>query len=167
VRLAAGTPVRCEMTKWGDRPHWVYDGTYLGADEHGDWIGFPEGSRFTRPGAEYVAPYDQVGLVPPDQGWVAAFHSPGGKVWVYVDITTVPVWDGATVRAVDLDLDVVRGVTGRVWVDDEDEFAQRRGGYPDDVVAHALRTCADVETMVRDRVAPFHDAERWLARVGQ
>ena len=153
------------MTKWGERPHWVYDGTYLGADEHGDWIGFPEGSRFTRPGAEYVAPYDQVGLVPPDQGWVAAFHSPGGKVWVYVDITTVPVWDGPVVRAVDLDLDVVRGVTGRVWVDDEDEFAQRRDGYPDTVVAEALRTCAEVEAMVRDRVAPFDSAERWLSQV--
>jgi hypothetical protein len=155
------------MTKWGDRPHWVYDGTYLGADEHGDWIGFPEGSRFTRPGADYVAPYDQVGLVPEGQGWVAAFHSPGGKVWVYVDITTVPVWEGTTVRAVDLDLDVVRGHAGRVWVDDEDEFAERRTSYPDDVVDHALRTCREVEAMVRDRTAPFDTAERWLARVGQ
>ena len=153
------------MTKWPDQPHWVYDGTYLGSDEHGDWIGFPEGSRFTRPGADYVAPYDQVGLVPGGRGWVAAFHSPGGKVWVYVDITTVPVWDGTTVRAVDLDLDVVRGQAGRVWIDDEDEFAERRGGYPDDVVAHALRTCTEVETMVRDRVAPFDTAERWLAQV--
>ena len=32
----------------------------------------------------------------------------------------------ATVTAVDLDLDVVRGWTGRVWVDDEDEFAAHR-----------------------------------------
>ncbi|WP_180935649.1 DUF402 domain-containing protein [Nocardioides ungokensis] len=35
-------------------------------------------------------------------------------------------------RAVDLDLDVVRGRTGRVWIDDEDEFAEHRVrfGYP-------------------------------------
>ena len=52
---------------------------------------------------------------------------------VYVDITTVPVWlDGPTraVTAVDLDLDVVRGWTGRVWVDDEDEFAAPAGALP-------------------------------------
>ena len=53
---------------------------------------------------------------------------------VYVDITTPPVWDGTVLRAVDLDLDVVRGNTGRVWVDDEDEFADHRVrfGYPDE-----------------------------------
>ena len=33
-----GTPIRCEMTKWGDRPHWELDGTFLGSDEHGDWV---------------------------------------------------------------------------------------------------------------------------------
>ena len=55
---------------------------------------------------------------------------------MYVDITTVPVWAGDTVTAVDLDLDVVRGWTGRVWVDDEDEFAAHRVryGYPSDLV---------------------------------
>ena len=34
-----GDAVRVVMTKWGDRPHWEFDATYLGSDEHGDWIG--------------------------------------------------------------------------------------------------------------------------------
>ena len=122
-----GSAVRVVMTKWGDRPHWEFDATYLGSDEHGDWLGIARSTVMTRPGMTYVAPTAQVGLVPapgPDveRGWLATFHDVGGPVQVYVDITTPPVWDGAVLRAVDLDLDVVRGNTGRVWVDDEDEF---------------------------------------------
>ena len=40
---------------------------------------------------------------------LATFHAPGGLVEVYVDMTTPAEWDGAVLRAVDLDLDVVRG----------------------------------------------------------
>ena len=167
MRFSPGTPVRCEMSKWPDLPHWVYAGTYLGADAHGDWIGFPQGSRFTRPGADYVAPYDQVGLVPSgDVGWLAAFHSRGGPVNTYVDIATPPVWDGDVVRSVDLDLDVVSGWTGRVWIDDEDEFAERRGGYPDEIVRHALDTCRLVEQLMSAAAAPFDgSADAWLERL--
>lgn len=155
------------MAKWPDLPHWVYAGTYLGADEHGDWIGFPQGSRFTRPGADYVAPYDQVGLVPSDgAGWLAAFHARGGPVSTYVDIATPPVWEGDVVRSIDLDLDVVSGWTGRVWIDDEDEFAERRAGYPDEIVQHALATCRKVERMVSSAFAPFDGtADTWLGRL--
>ena len=155
------------MSKWPDLPHWVYAGTYLGADTHGDWIGFPQGSRFTRPGADYLAPYDQVGLVPTgDAGWLAAFHARGGPVNTYVDIATPPVWDGDVVRSVDLDLDVVSGWTGRVWIDDEDEFAERRGGYPESIVQHALSTCRLVEGLMKEGAAPFDGtADAWLSQV--
>ena len=169
---SAGDPVRCEMTKWGERPHWVFPATYLGRDEHGDWLGFTTGTRFTRPGADYVAPYDQVGLMPhPDlaeRGWVATFHSPGGDVQVYVDIATPPRWDGDVVRAVDLDLDVIRGAAGRTWVDDEDEFADHRVslGYPDDLVRAALASCDAVHAAVRDALAPFDGSHLpWLERL--
>src|SRR3954453_5623515 len=130
------------MTKWGERPHWEFAATYLGRDLHGDWLGIVAGTTMTRPGATYVAPTDQVGLVPAPgddhaRGWLEPFPQGGGRrggsggvaapaagagpVRGYVDVTTPPVWDGTVVRAVDLDLDVVRGNAGRVWVDDEDE----------------------------------------------
>ena len=85
-------------------------------------------ARTCRAGPEYVAPVAQVVLVPPaGPGRRARLpgHVPraGGPVQVYVDMTTPAAWDGPVLRAVDLDLDVVRGATGRVWVDDEDEFA--------------------------------------------
>ena len=70
------------MTKWGDRPHWEFDGVLLGSDEHGDWIGIPAGTadgaprrdvrragRPGRPGARPPAPAE-------DRGWLATFHAP-------------------------------------------------------------------------------------------
>ncbi len=161
------------MTKWIDRPHWEFDATYLGSDRYGDWLGIRPGTRMTRPGATYVAPTRQVGLVPPPgrdaaRGWLATFHDVDGPVRVYVDITTPPTWDGTVVRAVDLDLDIVRGNTGRVWVDDEDEFADHRirFGYPDDLAAAAMASCDLVHAAVAAGEAPYDGvATRWLTQV--
>ncbi|MBD8870546.1 DUF402 domain-containing protein [Nocardioides donggukensis] len=171
--MEPGTPIEVVMTKWRDRPHWEFPTRYLGSDPHGDWLGVAAGTRFERPGAEYVAPVAQVVLVPgrdsgTDRGHLATFHAAGGPVAVYVDITTPPVWDGHVLRAVDLDLDVVRGTTGRVWVDDEDEFAAHRTelGYPATVVVHATRSCARVHTDVARGAAPYDGtAAAWLAQV--
>ncbi len=70
--MRPGQRVRCEITKWGDRPHWTYEGVWLGTDEHGEWLGFPVGTLFARPGHRFVTAHDQVGLVP------AARYRPGG-----------------------------------------------------------------------------------------
>jgi uncharacterized protein len=174
VPLTRGDDVRVVMTKWGDRPHWEFEAVFLGSDPHGDWIGMPAGTRMARPGATYVAPTDQVGLVPPpgpeaERGWLATFHDEGGPVRVYVDVTTPPTWDGSTVRAVDLDLDVVLGHAGRAWVDDEDEFADHRVrfGYPDEVTRAAMASCDRVHALVAGGHAPYDgSATAWLARLG-
>ena len=164
-----GDPIRVELTKWGDRPHWEFDGLYLGSDEHGDWIGFPAGTLMSRPGMEVRPANDQVGLVPAgadaDRSFLATFHAPGGTVRTYVDMTSVPVWDGAVVRAVDLDLDVIEALDGEVYVDDEDEFAEHQVlfGYPDEIVALAEATKDAVFDAVREHRAPFDgSADRWL-----
>ncbi|WP_235737309.1 DUF402 domain-containing protein [Nocardioides alcanivorans] len=168
------------MTKWRQLPHWTFSGTYLGSDQHGDWIGLPTGTHYERPGAAYDSPSASVTLVPaPDadeRGWLAAFHAAGHRlpgftaaIEVYVDITTPPKWQGRVLTSVDLDLDVVRGSSGRVWVDDEDEFAEHRHtlDYPDVVVAHAGINCDLVQQLVSDRVAPFDGRTHlpWLAQV--
>lgn len=170
------------MTKWGDRPHWTFDAVFLGTDEHGDWCGIPAGTTMTRTGASFVAPNHQVTLCPaqgPDEerGWLATFHGRGAPMWeslgapveIYVDMTTPPSWDGSVLRATDLDLDVVRGTTGRVWVDDEDEFAAHRVafGYPEEIVGLASRSCDLVRRAMVAREAPYDGATPlpWLARV--
>ncbi len=160
-------PVRVRARKWPDRPHWEFDAIRLGEDAHGTWVGSPAGTGFSRPGAAFVSDQDQVTLVPRDAPFVASFYAPGGLAHcdVYVDITTPAVWRDGTVTAVDLDLDVVRGWSGRVWVDDEDEFADHRVrfGYPADVVRMAARSCEAVQADVSQGRAPYDGtAAVWL-----
>jgi hypothetical protein len=170
VGLSLGDPIRVELTKWGDRPHWEFDGVYLGSDEHGDWIGFPSGTLMARPGMEVRPANDQVGLVPAgddaDRAWLGTFHGPGGSVRTYVDMTTVPHWDGSVVRAVDLDLDVIETLDGEVVVDDEDEFAEHQVlfGYPAEVIALAEASRDAVLASITARRAPFDGSSApWLA----
>jgi hypothetical protein len=167
--------VRVIFGKWGGRPHWEYDAVRLGDDGHGVWLGVPAGSRLARPGADFLTEHAFVVLVPTDSPFTASFYedaasSSSGWVEVYVDITTVPVWDGSTVHLVDLDLDVVKGRSGRVWVDDEDEFADHRVryGYPHEVVALALESCQRVRLEVEAERPPYdgRTSAHWLAALG-
>ncbi len=179
--MEPGTPVRCEMTKWGERPHWSFDGVLLGSDEHGEWIGVRAGTHHQRPGAEFHSAVDTVTVVHPDRWHLPTFQAPGIWCDVYVDMTTPPLWDGAVLRAVDLDLDVIRlpdpvppGQTpwevppagpGETFVDDEDEVAEHQVvlGYPDEVVAAARASCEEVLAAVRAGRAPYDGSQRrWL-----
>ena len=69
---------------------------------------------------------------------------------MYVDATVPPTGSGSTVAACDLDLDVVRELDGRVWVDDEDEFAEHQvsSGDPSEVTAAAQASCARLVALV-------------------
>lgn len=167
--LRPGDPVRVAMSKWGDRPHWEFDAVLLGGDEHGDWLGMPAGTPHARPGMAFDSEVDSVTLAPRGGPWCATFHRPGIWVDTYVDMSTPPVWDGPVLRAVDLDLDVIRGSDGRVWVDDEDEFAEHRVayGYPPEVVLMAEASRDTVLGAVRRRQAPFDGAtgDAWLDRL--
>ena len=121
----------------------------------------------SRPGAEYVSPTDQLGLVPPvswpdaERGWLTTFHGAGGPLSVYVDIVAPPTWSGPTHDRLDLDLDVVRELDGRVWVDDEDEFAEHQVslGYPAEVIAAARASCDRLVALVGGGHPPY-DAPR-------
>ncbi len=175
TRRAAPRRVRLVARKWPDRSHWEHEGRRLGEDEHGVWVGARVGTLIARPGASLVTDQAQVTLVPRDQPFMATFYAPGGLAHcdVYVDITTVPTWvtqgeeDGVdTVTAVDLDLDVVRGWSGRVWVEDEDEFAAHRvrHAYPGDLVRLAATSCERVRCAVEQGRAPYDGtAGAWFA----
>ncbi len=180
--MEPGTPIRCEMTKWGDRPHWEFAGAHLGSDEHGTWLGFPRGTLNRRPGHEFHSEVDSVTLVPAGGWYAATFHAPGIWCDLYVDITTPGQWDGTVLRAIDLDLDVIRMAPeppppsplapqnlsagpGEVFVDDEDEFAEHQVayGYPADVIEQAQASCVAVLAAVRAGRAPYDGThQHWL-----
>ena len=179
---APGTPIRCEMSKWGDRPHWRFEGIHLGSDEHGEWLGFPQGTHNRRPGYEFHSEVDCVTLVPADGWYAATFHAPGIWCDLYIDVTTPGEWHGDVLRAVDLDLDVIRmsatpptstrsapqnlsAGPGETFVDDEDEFAEHQVafGYPAEVVGAAQASCDELVAAVRAGLPPYDGAHRrWL-----
>ena len=184
---ASGTPIRCEMTKWGERPHWQFAGLYLGADEHGEWLGFPAGTHNQRPGYEFHSEVDAVTLVPHDGWYAATFHAPGIWCDLYIDIATPGRWEGSVLHAVDLDLDVIRmspeppvsrrsapqnlsAGLGQVFVDDEDEFAEHQivFGYPPEVIGAAQASCDELVSAVRAGLPPYDGShERWLAELSR
>jgi protein associated with RNAse G/E len=166
-----GSHVRVVARKWPDRPHWEHDAVRLGEDEHGTWLGAGPGTVISRPGASFRTAQAQVVLVPRAAAFVATFYARGERgnslpCEVYVDITTVPQWTDDAVSAYDLDLDVVRGWTGRVWVDDEDEFAAHRVryAYPPELVRSAVGSCAAVREAVEQWRPPYDGvvAQAWL-----
>lgn len=168
-----GSAVHADYRKWDGSPHWQSVGTLLGVDEHGVWVGFPQGTHFERPGRAFDLERDSVSLFP-DAGFTPAFNAGGNadQVSVYVDTTTHPQWtptvDGWRVTMIDLDLDVIQRNNGLIYVDDEDEFAehQRQFGYPPDVAAQAEADTRAVFTALRDHLAPFDDTGwRWMKRV--
>jgi hypothetical protein len=165
--------VRVLSRKWPDLPHWEFDAVRLGVDALGHWVGVPEGTWLSRPDRGFHAWCDHVVLLPHDAWWIATIYSEADAdrpVDMYVDISTPCEWadDGSTVRAVDLDLDVIKGPTGRIWVDDEDEFAEHQVslGYPRDMIDAAVRSCEQVLRAVTDGAAPFDgSALPWIARL--
>ncbi|MFF2370558.1 DUF402 domain-containing protein [Agromyces sp. NPDC058110] len=168
-----GTPVRVRAKKWGGRPHWEFDGLWLGADEHGDWVGFPPGTSFARPGNAFDSSWPSISLFP-EKGWVAVFHTrhPRG-LGTYVDLATQPEWRtdamGATVSYVDLDLDVVEREGAAAFIDDEDEFAEHsvRFGYPAELVERVRADADAVLAAVLRHEPPFDGATAatWFARL--
>jgi len=157
MTLTPGTPISVSYTKYDGSPHWEFPMEFLARDEHGSWLGARIGTTLSRPGRSFVSGIDFVCLVPDDRGFVAAFNdrSANQDTRTYVDITTVPVWSGTTVTCVDLDLDVVEKFDGRIYLDDEDEFAEHQVtlAYPPELIAAAL---AESDRVMRE-VTQGHD----------
>jgi protein associated with RNAse G/E len=166
-----GQDVWLVFTKYDRSLHWHQKMQYLGEDEHGVWLGSRAGATAQR-GDEPPIRFDaaSVQLVPAGQWWTAVFNDPPAKVEVYCDISTPPQWRGPDeITMVDLDLDVVRlRAERRVFVDDEDEFAEHqvRFGYTPDVVSRAEQAAAWLLAAVGAGVEPFGSAaEKWLDKV--
>ena len=165
--MQRGDVVPVRFAKWGGRPHWEMDLRYLGSDRFGDWLGSPAGMPMRRPGWTTRTHTECAFLVPREADFVASFNGRGVPTAIYVDVTDRPWWDGDTVRAVDLDLDVVHAWDGTLLVDDEDEFAEHQleFGYPRQVVDAARRSCEAVVTAIARADEPWASVgHAWCAQ---
>ena len=162
--------VHVRFSKWDGRAHWAFDMQRLGVDDHGVWLWAPAGTELRR-GSEkpIAAQHAFVKVIAVGQWWTGIWNdglrSDGRSIRTYVDVISPAVWDGNTVRMVDLDLDVVRRSDGTVEVDDEDEFEDHKVafGYPEHVIDRARAEAAQLVLAIDRRKEPFGDiGERWL-----
>ncbi|NRQ39001.1 YgaC family protein [Nonomuraea sp. NN258] len=162
--------VRIVYRKYGGALHWNHPGLLLGEDEHGVWVAAPAGTAARKGhGPTVTWETDAIMLFPRDAWWTASFNAAPHKSWVYVDVTTVPVWDEGEVSMVDLDLDVILMRDGRLILDDEDEFAEHQVllGYPPELISRAEETARWLLGEVGERRGAFGGAHlEWQAKLG-
>jgi protein associated with RNAse G/E len=159
--------VRIRFTKWGDIPHWSFDMNRLGEDEHGTWLWMPAGTTMQRGSEPAIVSQNLVVKLITDDEWWTAIWTEGetSPYELYVDIVTPAVWEGDTVRLIDLDFDVARRRGGGVEIHDEDEFEQHQVAfaYPAYIVDKARTETARLVAAVERRAEPFGEVgERWL-----
>lgn len=178
LRGGGDTPREGELVvarawKYDGGAHWVVQGTYVGADHHGQWIYQPSGTLVARPSLAFIANGDAMCLIPHEGDWVATFYDDEypRDFRVYVDTSAEIGWlrmrHGWEVNSVDMDLDVIRSVVHGVFVDDEDEFEEHSAefGYPDELVEQMRAATDHVYQMVRGEQEPFGKvASAWFER---
>ncbi|HEX9978010.1 MAG TPA: DUF402 domain-containing protein [Acidimicrobiia bacterium] len=164
--------IHVRYTKWDGSLHWHFEMIELGSDEHGLWLGAPDGTPVRR-GEETPVRSQAFALLVPRSGWWTAVWndtSPGTSGFsfeVYLDVCTPPERTEDEVGAIDLDLDVARRPDGTTVLLDQDEFDRhrRRYGYPARIVDHARAAAAEMFPTVESHTEPFGVVGRfWLER---
>jgi protein associated with RNAse G/E len=162
-------PTTYATEKWGGHPHYGGLVYHLGDDAHGSWLWGPAGRTISR-GTDtvFVAEQSALTVIVPGAWWAPTWWVGHPSVALYVNINTPASWDADRVSSVDLDLDVVRFIDGRVEIVDEDEFElhQRQYGYPADLVVAARRAADTAFDLVSRNEPPFdgHAADGWVVR---
>ena len=153
--------------KFGGHPHYRGVAHVLGQDAHGTWVWGPNGRTIYRGDAVVgTADHHTLAVVAPDAWWTALWFVGHPEIELYVNINTPADVRDDRIVSVDLDLDVIRWVDGRVEVVDRDEFEvhQVRYGYPADLIAAAERATAAAYELVTAGAPPFDGvaAAHWI-----
>ncbi|WP_020390011.1 DUF402 domain-containing protein [Kribbella catacumbae] len=143
--------VRVVYRKYDEKLHWHQWMEYLGEDQYGVWLGARANSVSQR-GDEPEVTQEQahVQLFSRDRGFTALFNDEPRSTEIYCDVTSAVEFGEDVFTMIDLDLDVIRKRDGRIYVDDEDEFAEHqvKYGYPADVIEQAQATADWLVTAV-------------------
>lgn len=163
MSLRPGHLIDFRTVEWDGEDRWRWAMRYLGADDHGMWLGAPIASLRVRPNQVVERIQRPVVRLLPSTGLWCAMWNHLADLDVYVDVCAEPEWDGWTCRVRDLELDVVRYRDGSVEILDEHEFEAARPRYPPNLVTLALEEASRLDSALRDATAPFNASPlRWL-----
>lgn len=165
--MTDGRAIEVWNFKWPRRQPGVSVARFLGEDTFGRWLGLTEGNPWWTADRSHSGVFlsSFVVLVPHGTYWTACFN-PVNPV-VDVDIVLPVRWIDDVLEIVDLELDVLRTIDGRVQVRDRNELARVRAAWamPDDIAAQAEAVCEQVRMQVEQRNEPFGDVgPSWLVR---
>jgi hypothetical protein len=170
VSPVVGNDVRIVYRKYDGSLHWHMTMTWLGEDEHGIWTGAVAPITSQR-GEEppVILEHTQVMLFPRGPWWTASFNAAPARTEIYCDISSPVQWlSPREVTMIDLDLDVIRRRDGKIFLVDEDEFAEHqvKYGYPADVIMQSQRSAAWLQQALADGTEPFASVYRaYLGRL--
>jgi hypothetical protein len=150
-------------TNFDGTPHWEHAAWLVRADGSFVQTQTPANTVVKNEGDGYVSPYDTLGHYWTDRWFnVIRLETPGeGLFGYYCNIATPLEFDGATVRYVDMQLDVrvfadpSGGLTYRVV--DEDEFEEARGryAYAEELVRRCRGAVDELVGLIEARAFPF------------
>ncbi len=166
--------MQLQWRKWDGGVHWHHALVYLGADEHGDWLGQPARWPSQRPGRRGASGYPGVILIPHSADYAFTANAVPKRVRVYIDVGWDVRWsaDPLLVEGIDMDLDIVKTLDYRgTYIDDRDEWELHSAayGYPADVMQQLESRAQWLYEQVKAEIAPFDDAtmDRWIARLAE
>ena len=163
-----GHRVRVLSTKYDGSPHYDYEAQLVDHDDGLLRLHVPVGTpmqSYRGPIVVRVA-FTALFFTAGDR-WYNCYHNhwtgPRATIESYANVSLPAEFDGACVRWVDLDLDVLIRSTGETAIIDHDEFAEHRArfAYPDALVRRATATADALFVAARARLAPF-DRDRHL-----
>jgi protein associated with RNAse G/E len=155
--------ITVSASNYDGTPHWVHAAWLVRVEDGFVQTATPPNTPVRNEGDGYVSPYDTRGHYWTDRWFnVIRLETPGeGLFGYYCNIATPLEFDGATVRYVDLQIDVRvyaqpdGGLTYAVVDEDEFAAARERYGYAEELVSRCYAAVDELVAMVEAREFPF------------
>jgi protein associated with RNAse G/E len=157
--------------KPGNKPHMSWQAVHLAANDA--WLavlaepGTPV-QHHTR-GLNYMLPHYCISLFSRNEHFnvMLDFHADGTFKHAYINIAEPATWRDGTVRALDLDLDILVSPEGITTLVDEDEFAESiaAGKYNETTITIAQKTAERLMQIATHNAFPFVRSDMARAKI--
>lgn len=157
--MQLGDEITVHSIKYDGSPHRWWRSHIIRADDCGLLLHTPNGTLMNGPkggwqsrGGNTFFWWDR---------WYNVYQAPDDSTTLryYVHIATPPALSAGQLVYIDLDVDVIMDITGRVRVEDEDEFATGtvRYGYSDEVIRRVQEATHQVRQLFTQSQSPWNE----------